>query len=259
MSITEGGDCIKIYSYTPISGSGFVDSVAFGNFPGSNITKIPSGYSLCRLGYSLFCKDKSPTMGLPNDTVGTCGILQGHIVDKNNRSVTKGQFRFDDTLALDGSGNYTTKIFARKVKWDKIEMFIAPFTSKYEYIDTLSMDIDPDTVITKDIRFTDYIVNVRRDYSAPSGDYEVRNYPNPFNSSTTFKIKIPGGDKINGGSLHIVTVKGEEVAVLPLANSSTVAWDGKNSRGVTVSSGVYYYRLILDNSIHANGSMIFLK
>ena len=70
------------------------------------------------------------------------------------------------------------------------------------------------------------------------------NYPNPFNPSTTipFTITEPG--------LAVVTIydiSGREIR--QILNESlrsgfySTIWDGKNSNGVPVSSGVYYYGL----------------
>ena len=70
------------------------------------------------------------------------------------------------------------------------------------------------------------------------------NYPNPFNPSTTipFTISEPG--------LAVVTIydiSGREIR--QILNESlrsgfySAIWDGKNSNGVPVSSGVYYYGL----------------
>ena len=70
------------------------------------------------------------------------------------------------------------------------------------------------------------------------------NYPNPFNPSTTipFTISEPG--------LAVVTIydiSGREIR--QILNESlrsgfySTIWDGKNSNGVPVSSGVYYYGL----------------
>ena len=70
------------------------------------------------------------------------------------------------------------------------------------------------------------------------------NYPNPFNPSTTipFTINEPG--------LAVVTIydiSGREIRqILNESLSSgfySTIWDGKNSNGVPVSSGVYYYGL----------------
>jgi len=85
--------------------------------------------------------------------------------------------------------------------------------------------------------------------SAASGDglpveYAVSpNYPNPFNPSTTIKFQLPQAGHVD---LVIYSVLGDEVIRLVSdqieAGYHEVVWDGKNSSGVPVTSGVYLYR-----------------
>ncbi|MDP8204508.1 MAG: FlgD immunoglobulin-like domain containing protein, partial [Candidatus Tenebribacter mawsonii] len=71
------------------------------------------------------------------------------------------------------------------------------------------------------------------------------NYPNPFNPLTTinFTIKDTEG-KIN---LAVYNIKGQKVKtlvneVLPAGNHTRV-WDGTNSNGKQVSTGIYFYKM----------------
>lgn len=82
-----------------------------------------------------------------------------------------------------------------------------------------------------------------------SGNYPVQfalqqNYPNPFNPSTTIKFKLPVRAHV---TLKIVNLLGQEVAMLmdsqQNAGDIQVVWDGKNSSGDQVASGIYFYQL----------------
>ncbi len=70
------------------------------------------------------------------------------------------------------------------------------------------------------------------------------NYPNPFNPSTTIRYELKQSSKV---SLKIYNILGQEVRTLVNAQKSSgmhsVEWDGKNSHGQRVTSGVYFYRL----------------
>jgi len=71
-----------------------------------------------------------------------------------------------------------------------------------------------------------------------------QNYPNPFNSETAIRFDLPGGC---GVRIDIFDVTGRLVKTLadgpyPAGYHSAV-WDGTNSTGVTVSSGIYFYRI----------------
>ncbi|MCI0479881.1 T9SS type A sorting domain-containing protein, partial [Candidatus Uhrbacteria bacterium] len=75
--------------------------------------------------------------------------------------------------------------------------------------------------------------------------FELRqNSPNPFNPTTRIRFTVPEDSEV---SLIVYDVAGREVRALVNgerpANHYEIEWDGKNNRGETVSSGVYFYRL----------------
>jgi alpha-amylase len=75
--------------------------------------------------------------------------------------------------------------------------------------------------------------------------YELfANYPNPFNPTTTITYQIPQAGRV---SLKIYNMLGQVVRILVdaevAAGLHATVWDGKNSRGEPVASGVYIYRL----------------
>ncbi|MEC7729672.1 MAG: choice-of-anchor D domain-containing protein, partial [Candidatus Neomarinimicrobiota bacterium] len=67
------------------------------------------------------------------------------------------------------------------------------------------------------------------------------NYPNPFNPVTTIRFGLPEPKKV---SLSIVNMLGQEVAVLINGwrdiGRHEVRWQGMDSRGIPVASGVYF-------------------
>ncbi|MDP2883910.1 MAG: FlgD immunoglobulin-like domain containing protein, partial [Ignavibacteria bacterium] len=72
-----------------------------------------------------------------------------------------------------------------------------------------------------------------------------QNYPNPFNAATTIRYGLPlNADDVE---VTIYDVLGRKVRTLTqervIAGFHQVVWDGKGERGVTVASGVYFYRL----------------
>ena len=87
----------------------------------------------------------------------------------------------------------------------------------------------------------------------------LQNYPNPFNPETTisFDLVAPGAALLN-----VYNVKGQ--LVRSLANSSfatgrhNVVWNGRDDRGNTVSSGVYFYRLSANGHAETR-KMILIK
>jgi subtilisin family serine protease len=77
-----------------------------------------------------------------------------------------------------------------------------------------------------------------------------QNYPNPFNPATTIRYGVPEPAWV---TLRIYDVLGHEVRVLVDAQQSatthTTAWDGTDSHGNPVASGVYIYRLSAAGSL----------
>jgi hypothetical protein len=76
-----------------------------------------------------------------------------------------------------------------------------------------------------------------------------QNIPNPFNPTTVIPFDVPeGGGRIK---INIYDVHGRLVRTLIdshlSAGRKTVMWDAKNSRGIPVASGVYFYRLEAPN------------
>lgn len=76
----------------------------------------------------------------------------------------------------------------------------------------------------------------------------MQNNPNPFNPSTTIKFYIPNTSDV---TIRIYDMLGKEVTTLfdkqSTAGFHNVYWNGKDSRGEFVSSGVYLYRLTAGN------------
>jgi len=77
----------------------------------------------------------------------------------------------------------------------------------------------------------------------PESFFLAQNYPNPFNMTTTIEYTLSRGSQVR---LTIYNVLGQEVALwnIPYAPAGTgsVVWDGHDSSGSPVSSGVYFYR-----------------
>jgi hypothetical protein len=86
-----------------------------------------------------------------------------------------------------------------------------------------------------------------------------QNYPNPFNPQTTIAFTIKDRGAV---TLKVYNVNGELVRTLAndsrAAGSYTLVWDGHNDSGQSVSSGVYFYKLVT-NSFSQTKKMVLLK
>ncbi|MBN1183137.1 MAG: T9SS type A sorting domain-containing protein [Bacteroidales bacterium] len=87
----------------------------------------------------------------------------------------------------------------------------------------------------------------------------LKNYPNPFNPTTTiaFEISVPGEttvDIYNSKGQKVTRLLNEE---LPIGKHSVI-WDGTDMKGNKVSSGIYFYRISVNDKQKVN-KMIMIK
>ncbi|MCI0452942.1 MAG: T9SS type A sorting domain-containing protein [Candidatus Latescibacteria bacterium] len=87
-----------------------------------------------------------------------------------------------------------------------------------------------------------------------------QNYPNPFNPSTSIEFTVRDRTKV---SLNVYDVSGKLVRALLNEERSAgevhqVTWDGRNDAGQSVSSGVYFYRLVASDFTQTK-KMVLLK
>jgi hypothetical protein len=91
---------------------------------------------------------------------------------------------------------------------------------------------------------------------------EFSNYPNPFNPETTISFKISCRDA-KDTEIVIYNIKGQIIKTFPISNSSLqisnqVVWDGRDSNGKRVGSGIYFYKISAGKS-SAMKKMLLLK
>jgi hypothetical protein len=283
--INRDGDKIIIYTYSKRSNNPTIefireDSIIFGNNTGATVGAPVLGFSILRIycGYSgnhttIDCITKTPSIGIVNDTVGLSGTLKGYIYDMDNKPVTKlkvfptapSYFVLETPLFIDSNGTYTTKIFPTIWPLTRLTVRLMEFEgwSDSVEIEPLELkDIHPDTVIVQDIHLKDnrYVTtSVRDEILITNDELTLINYPNPFNPSTNFFVKIPTRMKSKTGSITIFTVTGQLIRALTIKDGITAQWDGRDAEGSVMPSGIYYYRLNLDKQAMKTGSMILLK
>jgi flagellar hook assembly protein FlgD len=86
-----------------------------------------------------------------------------------------------------------------------------------------------------------------------------KNYPNPFNPSTTITFAL---DRQTDITLAIYNIRGEQVKLLARGTTApgrySVIWDGSTNSGSLATSGVYFYRLS-DGQTRLTGKMMLIK
>jgi len=73
-------------------------------------------------------------------------------------------------------------------------------------------------------------------------DFNLSNYPNPFNPFTTISFENISTQK--NSKLEIYNLQGQKIRRFSIINNqSSVLWDGTDERKNPVSSGIYIYKL----------------
>ncbi len=98
---------------------------------------------------------------------------------------------------------------------------------------------------------------------APTAPQQARldgNMPNPFNPTTSIRYTLAAAGDVE---INIFDVLGKRVRSLNQraqgAGTHQVRWDGTSDTGEAVSSGVYFYNLVVDGRIVDNAKMNLLK
>ena len=94
---------------------------------------------------------------------------------------------------------------------------------------------------------------------APESFTLSQNYPNPFNPETTIKYSLPEQSDVK---LLIYNLLGQEVYRFELPGQSAgehqLTWNGRNSRGNELSSGLYIYKFSAGDFVQTK-KMVLLK
>ncbi len=92
-------------------------------------------------------------------------------------------------------------------------------------------------------------------------DYNLTNYPNPFNPSTTISFSSTT-ELTENVEINIYNLKGQKVTTFPIFPSTNslihqVVWYGTDENNQPVSSGIYFFNLIVNgNSVASKKSML---
>ena len=86
-----------------------------------------------------------------------------------------------------------------------------------------------------------------------------QNHPNPFNSETVIRYSLPRESQVK---IAIYNILGQKVKTLLdrrlTRGHRKVLWDGKNEKGRSVSSGIYFYRMKTEQFVRTK-KMLYLK
>ncbi len=146
--------------------------------------------------------------------------------------------------------------------WDTWERMLYTYTDdghlievlyQYEYDEDIGWE-DEERVLMNRTEIT----NVDDEYLKPVS-LNITNYPNPFNPETTISFHLPEGQPVE---LTVLNIRGRKIKKLideeMPSGMHSVSWDGRDSSGRELSSGVYFYRLT-GEQVSETGKMLLLK
>ncbi|MBN2830203.1 MAG: T9SS type A sorting domain-containing protein [Candidatus Cloacimonetes bacterium] len=140
--------------------------------------------------------------------------------------------------------------------WVSFNIPLTDFTglTTTSHIAQLIISGDPNTVYIDNVFFFDGEVGIDEQVNMPIGSLS-NNYPNPFNPLTNISFSITEPGQV---LLEVYNLKGQWVDTLvnshKTANTYNVSWNAD-----TATSGVYFYRLSLNDRVIDTKKMILLK
>jgi hypothetical protein len=127
---------------------------------------------------------------------------------------------------------------------------------KYRYWETSLKLILSDGFATVPVKYEAPIAVT--DDVLPVQNIQISNYPNPFNNSCSFMIKSNSPEPLK---LEIFNLKGQRVYLadnLTPQETTTLEWNGKDTKGTHCSNGIYLYKLTA-NKTRISGKLLKLK
>ena len=98
-------------------------------------------------------------------------------------------------------------------------------------------------------RFSNFATDISNNSFIPLGITLKQNYPNPFNPNTNIEYYLPSSEFV---SLIVYDVMGKEIKRLftkkQFKGNHSVTWDGTNSKNEKVSSSIYFFALVTNNT-----------
>jgi len=145
---------------------------------------------------------------------------------------------------------------------DSCEILVSPEMIVRDYWgETMIFEADLDTLNIPCLYDEELWYNGDEDEDAiePAKPY-LRNYPNPFNPSTTISFFIQQSGIVE---LAVYNQKGQKVKILldqvMDKGNNEITWSGKNEQGESCSSGIYLIKLSLDEQTRLITRCLLLK
>ncbi|MEA2096795.1 MAG: T9SS type A sorting domain-containing protein [Candidatus Cloacimonadota bacterium] len=203
--------------------------------------------------YEIALFDKSGQGIISEIDISNCNILGGESAIYNQNGVNivnwlEGNIDEDPLFLLTGDYPYQLTLDSPCVDTgtpDTLGLFLPPWDLLHNYR-VWDGDNNGTAIIDMgcyEFGADEYPVGITND-QLPVTDYQLTNFPNPFNPETKIVFDLPESGQVK---LEIYNIKGQKVKTLldcyMSPGRSEMIWNGRDDNGKRVSSGVYFYRL----------------
>ena len=146
----------------------------------------------------------------------------------------------------------------------------AQFPDNYYYFKVTARDANLNTTVDSMLVYFNNGISNSEDHQLSITNYQLTNYPNPFNPSTTISFNLTT-EITNNTEIVIYNLKGQKIRDISSSlchtepvegraeNSYSVSWNGDDQSGKPVSSGIYFYTLRIGGKDIKSKKMILLK
>ncbi len=133
------------------------------------------------------------------------------------------------------------------------------FPDGYYYFKVAARDASLNATADSMLVYFNNGISNSEDHQLPITNYQLTNYPNPFNPKTTIRFSL-NTEVTEDTELVIYNIKGQKIRQYSIFNNqSSIIWNGTDNNKQPVSSGIYFYELRVDGKNVAIKKMILLK
>ena len=250
----------------------YCESSSFPSLENVTITDNSAGN-----GGGIYCSSSSPSLvnSIVSDNTGNYGIY----VSSGNPTVTYSDFYNNEGGNFYGVNDSIGVNVTTNANGDSCDifyniqlnpLFVDPLYGNFHLNENSpcidagdpNSPLDPDgTISDMGAFYYDQGTSIDGDYlNIPHVVRLFQNYPNPFNPTTTINYSLKENSKV---LLNIYNIKGQLVKVLvnktKPAGDHSIVWDGRDSNYKRVSSGLYFYKLNVNNKTEAVKKCLLLK